>query len=398
VTSPVTPPPATGPNPGPTPGPWGSATTLSTRQITALSVGVAVVLIALKAFALGASGSVSILASLADSSLDLIASLTTFYAVRWAARPEDHTHRHGHGKAEAMAALVQAGLVFASAVFIGWEALQRMFDPRPVSGGPWAVGVVVISILVTAALVWLQTRAVKASGSMAVSADRAHYAADLASSVVVLIGVVSGAFLAAPGQDADGPAEQAQHDGLDQRDRKLGREVWDPLGTRPSQSRDLPNVVPQLAAGGSPSVAVLRLPVAGPRHGLRVENERPRILDGVENVPACPVELVRAVHAKRLVPLDPRSDRVSDGLQLDGILSGVLVADHHPQRTVVSQAVPAQREPLPDPLHVGGIRKSVGLLAIAVVDANVVRRVRKDQPRRAVLVTNGFQPVKNVHV
>ena len=202
MTSPVTPPPATGPNPGPTPGPWGSATTLSTRQITSLSVGVAVVLIALKAFALGASGSVSILASLADSTLDLIASLTTFYAVRWAARPEDHTHRHGHGKAEAMAALVQAGLVFASAVFIGWEALQRMFDPRPVVGGPWAVGVVVISILVTAALVWLQTRAVKASGSMAVSADRAHYAADLASSVVVLIGVGAGACLAAPGLDA----------------------------------------------------------------------------------------------------------------------------------------------------------------------------------------------------
>ncbi len=198
MTSPVTPPPT----PGSRPGPWGSAATLSTRQITRLSVGVAVVLIALKAFALGASGSVSILASLADSSLDLIASLATFYAVRWAAAPADADHRYGHGKGEAMAALVQAGLVFASAVFIGWEALQRMFDPRPVGGGPWAIGVVVISIIVTAGLVWFQTRSLKASGSMAVSADRAHYAADLAASVVVLIGVVSGAYLAAPGLDA----------------------------------------------------------------------------------------------------------------------------------------------------------------------------------------------------
>jgi len=175
---------------------------LTTRQITTLSVGVAVVLIALKAFALGASGSVSILASLADSALDLIASLTTFYAVRWAARPNDATHRHGHGKAEAMAALVQAGLVFASAAFIGWEALMRIFDPYPVSGGFWAVGVVLISIVLTGGLVWLQTRALKASGSMAVSADRAHYAADLASSLVILIGVVSGAYLRAPGLDA----------------------------------------------------------------------------------------------------------------------------------------------------------------------------------------------------
>lgn len=187
MTSPVAPPPCA---------------VLTTRQITGLSVGVAVVLIALKAFALGASGSVSILASLADSALDLIASLATFFAVRWAARPHDATHRHGHGKGEAMAALVQAGLVFASAAFIGWEATLRIFDPYPVSGGAWAVGVVIVSIVLTAALVWLQTRALKASGSMAVSADRAHYAADLASSLVVLIGVVSGAWLRAPGLDA----------------------------------------------------------------------------------------------------------------------------------------------------------------------------------------------------
>lgn len=202
MTSPVTPPPESPVKSGPKDGQWGSATTLSTRQITRLSVGVAVLLIALKAFALGASGSVSILASLADSSLDLIASLATFYAVRWAAAPADADHRYGHGKGEAMAALVQAGLVFASAVFIGWEALQRMFDPRPVTGGLWATGVVVISIVVTGALVWLQTRSVKASGSIAVSADRAHYAADLAASAVVLIGVISGAYLAAPGLDA----------------------------------------------------------------------------------------------------------------------------------------------------------------------------------------------------
>lgn len=172
------------------------------RRITTLSVGTAVVLIAMKAFALGASGSVSVLASLADSSLDLIASLATFFAVRWAAAPPDEEHRYGHGKAEALAALVQAGLVFASAVFIGWEAVQRIFDPRPVTAGGWAVAVVVASILVTTGLIWMQTRALKRTGSLAVAGDRAHYAADLAASVVVLIGVVSGAYLKAPGLDA----------------------------------------------------------------------------------------------------------------------------------------------------------------------------------------------------
>ncbi len=175
---------------------------LATRRITRLSVGTAVLLIALKAFALGASGSVSILATLADSALDLVASLATFYAVRWAAAPPDEEHRYGHGKGEALAALVQSGLVFASAVFIGWEAIQRVVDPRPVSGGWQAIGVVVISILVTAWLVWMQGRALKKTGSLAVAGDRAHYAADLAANLVVLIGVFSGAFLRAPGLDA----------------------------------------------------------------------------------------------------------------------------------------------------------------------------------------------------
>ena len=175
---------------------------LATRRITRISVGVAVLLIVLKAFALGASGSVSILASLADSVLDLVASLATFYAVRWATAPPDEEHRYGHGKGEALAALVQAGLVFASAVFIAWEAVQRILDPRPVTAGGWAAGVVVVSILVTAGLVWMQTRALKKTGSLAVAGDRAHYAADLAANAVVLIGVVSGAFLGAPGLDA----------------------------------------------------------------------------------------------------------------------------------------------------------------------------------------------------
>ena len=175
---------------------------IATRNVTRLSVGVAVVLIALKSFALGASGSVSILASLADSALDLVASLATFFAVRWAAAPPDAEHRHGHGKGEAMAALVQAGLIFASSVFIGWEAIQRVFDPRPVTSGYWAVMVMLISIALTGWLVWMQDRAIRRSNSMAVKADRAHYAADLAANAVVLIGVASGAFLFAPGLDA----------------------------------------------------------------------------------------------------------------------------------------------------------------------------------------------------
>lgn len=178
------------------------AGTRAVRQVTRLSILAASLLVLLKVFGWAASGSVSLLASLLDSGLDLVASLAVFFAVRWAARPPDWDHRHGHGKAEAFAGLLQAGLVMASALFVGWEAVDRILTPRPVANGIWAVGVMGVSILVTLGLVWAQTRAIRLSGSLAVKGDRAHYSADLASNLVALIGVASATFLSAAPLDA----------------------------------------------------------------------------------------------------------------------------------------------------------------------------------------------------
>jgi len=165
---------------------------IDARQISRLSIGVAVVLIVLKAFALGASGSVSILASLVETALGLIALLSGLVAARWATDA-----RYGNGKAQALAALVLAGLTFASATFIGWVALMRIFDPYPVVGGAWAVGVLVLSLALNAFLAWVQRRT-QSPGPV----DRGAALADLGAGLVVLIGVVSGAYLAAPGLDA----------------------------------------------------------------------------------------------------------------------------------------------------------------------------------------------------
>ena len=173
-----------------------------THGATSLSVAVAVILIGLKVFAWAASGSVALLASLVDSSLDLVASLATFYAVRWAAAPPDEGHRYGRGKAEAFAGLLQAGLVFASSLFVGWEAVNRIVEPREVGNGGWAVAVMIVSILLTLVLVAVQTRAIRQTGSIAVKGDRAHYAADLGSNVVALVGVGSAALLGAAPLDA----------------------------------------------------------------------------------------------------------------------------------------------------------------------------------------------------
>ncbi len=166
-----------------------------TRRVTTLSVGCAAVLIVIKGVAWIAGGSVAMLASLADSGLDLIASLVTLFAVRYAAAPPDAEHRFGHGKAEAFSSLTQGGLVFASGALIGQEGIKSLLHPGPIAAEGLGVGVMIVSILLTLALIRAQTEVMQRTRSVAVSGDKAHYAADLAANAVSLVGIAAAGFL-----------------------------------------------------------------------------------------------------------------------------------------------------------------------------------------------------------
>jgi cation diffusion facilitator family transporter len=173
-----------------------------TRRVTLFSVATAAVLVAIKLAAWLASGSIALLAATADSGLDLLASLTTFFAVRYAVAPPDAEHRYGHGKAEGFASLLQAGLVFASAALIGQQAVIDLLHPKPISDGGWALAVMGVSIVLTGLLIAAQSRVLRQTSSVAVSGDRAHYAADLASNVIALIGIAATAWLGIDWLDA----------------------------------------------------------------------------------------------------------------------------------------------------------------------------------------------------
>ena len=169
-----------------------------TRKVTRLSVTVAMILSLLKLGAVIASGSIAVLASLADSALDIIAALGTFLAVRYAAAPPDREHRYGHGKGEAFASLLQAGLVFGSAALVGQEAVRHLIKPEPIQGETWALGVMAVSLLLTALLLRAQSGVLKQTHSVAVSGDRTHYAMDLVSNVAALIGIGAAAIFHSP--------------------------------------------------------------------------------------------------------------------------------------------------------------------------------------------------------
>ena len=112
-----------------------------TQRAAIASIGVATVLLGLKFWAERATGSVAMLGSLADTALDLLSALATFYAVWLAAQPADADHRFGHGKAEAIAALMQTLVILGSAVAIGWRAVLQFGNTGEPHGA--AIGIVV---------------------------------------------------------------------------------------------------------------------------------------------------------------------------------------------------------------------------------------------------------------
>ncbi|WP_137861836.1 MULTISPECIES: cation diffusion facilitator family transporter [unclassified Sphingomonas] len=160
------------------------------RRAAIASVCSAVLLGALKAWAAFETGSVAVLASLADSVLDLFASLVTLGGVHWAAQPADEEHRFGHGKAEALAALFQVVVIAISALAILMRAIERLQGGN-VSASPEA-GIVVsmIAIVVTLALTRYQKHVIAKTGSVAIGADRIHYTSDLLLNGAVIVALV----------------------------------------------------------------------------------------------------------------------------------------------------------------------------------------------------------------
>jgi ferrous-iron efflux pump FieF len=161
-----------------------------TRRAALASVAMALFLLGLKAFAAWETGSVSMLGSLADTGLDLLASLVTLYGVRVAATPADLDHRFGHGKAEALAALFQVALITASAAVIGWRAVVRLGDDQPTSNAEYGVAVSVIAIAATFALLAYQRQVIARTGSVAIRADNVHYQSDLLLNLSVIVALL----------------------------------------------------------------------------------------------------------------------------------------------------------------------------------------------------------------
>jgi ferrous-iron efflux pump FieF len=165
------------------------------KRATYASVATAVLLIIIKIIAFFITNSVALLSSLVDSSLDLIASLIILYAVAHSLRPADKEHRFGHGKAEPLAGLAQSAFITGSSLYLCFEAVNRLFFPVVVEKGAVGIIVMLVSTVLSMALVAYQRYIIKRTGSLAIKADSLHYMNDIAINIGVVVALILSSYL-----------------------------------------------------------------------------------------------------------------------------------------------------------------------------------------------------------
>lgn len=161
------------------------------RWAGSAAIGVAIFLIAIKLGAWLLSGSVSVLASLVDSTMDSVVSIINFIAIRYAMTPADEDHRFGHGKAESIAGLIQAAFITGSAGFLFLHAIDKILNPHPVTHTGIGLGVMGVSMGLTIVLVLFQQYVVKKTRSAAIEADSLHYLSDILSNGSVMVALAA---------------------------------------------------------------------------------------------------------------------------------------------------------------------------------------------------------------
>lgn len=171
------------------------------RSAALASIGVAILLVALKAWAAWSTGSTAMLGSLADTGLDLIASLATLTGVWIAAQPDDERHRFGHGKAEALAAMFQVVLISISALGIAFRAIEQFLAGARTDSAAEGIGVSLVALAATVALLGWQRYVIRKTNSLAIETDHVHYQSDLLLNIAVIAALALDQYAGIAGSD-----------------------------------------------------------------------------------------------------------------------------------------------------------------------------------------------------
>jgi len=136
------------------------------------------------------TGTVSLVSEAIHSGVDLLAAAIAFMAVKKSSAPPDADHDYGHGKVENVSAGVEALLIIVAALYIVYEAIEKLTAPQPPQSLNLAIAVMAGSSLINAIVSQRLYHVGELTGSEALKADGMHLRTDVWTSAAVLAGIV----------------------------------------------------------------------------------------------------------------------------------------------------------------------------------------------------------------
>lgn len=162
---------------------------LSPQWLLRVSVGVAVVTIALKGLAWWLTDSVGLLADAMESFVNLAGAGFALLMVTIARRPADAGHPYGHHKAEYFSSGFEGLLIILAAVAILWTAVQRLLVPQPLVQLGWGLALSVLSSVLNGVLAWAMLQSAREHRSLALEGSGRHLMTDVWTSAGVVAGI-----------------------------------------------------------------------------------------------------------------------------------------------------------------------------------------------------------------
>ena len=154
-----------------------------------LSIVTAIVVIGLKLIAWRITGSVGLLSDALESTVNLVAAIGAFVALRVAAKPPDRSHNFGHTKAEYLSAVFEGVMIVVAAVVIVATAVDRLLHPEELDEVGMGLAISVGATVVNAVVGWVLIRAGRRHRSLTLEADGKHLMTDVWTTAGVVVGV-----------------------------------------------------------------------------------------------------------------------------------------------------------------------------------------------------------------
>ena len=162
----------------------------SARYYAFLSIGAAILTIALKLGAYFLTNSVGFLSDALESGVNLVAAIFAVWALTYAAKPPDEEHTFGHSKAEYFSSGFEGALILVAAISIAIAAIPRLLDPQPVEQVGLGLVLSLIASAINGGLAIVLLRVGKRLRSITLRADAHHLITDVWTSVGVILGLL----------------------------------------------------------------------------------------------------------------------------------------------------------------------------------------------------------------